>query len=152
MEDRLISHLSSDPISDGGQWDMVVNLMENYGIVPQSIYPESLHSSLSSPLNNLLKTKLREHALILRDLSASLYKANIKKETALATLRAKKEELIRDVYMIMTATLGVPPTPARNFVWEYNDADGKAGRWEGSPEQFYKEFGNKPYSVCLSVF
>jgi len=152
IEDRLINHLSGDPVSDGGQWDMVVNLLENYGIVPQSIYPESLHSSLSSPLNGLLKTKLREHALILRDLSASLCEVNIVKETALATLRAKKEELIREVYMIMTATLGVPPMPTRNFVWEYNDADGNAGRWEGSPQQLYKEFGAKPYSVCLSIF
>ncbi len=28
FEDRLISHLASDLISDGGQWDMVVNLLE----------------------------------------------------------------------------------------------------------------------------
>ncbi|KAF5351730.1 hypothetical protein D9756_007673 [Leucocoprinus leucothites] len=153
VEDRLINHLSGDLISDGGQWDMVVNLMENYGIVPQSLYPESLHSSLSGPLNNLLKTKLREHALILRDLSSSLREADVMEDTILATLRAKKEELIREVYMIMTATLGVPPRPTRKFVWEYIDADGKAGRWEGSPRQFYEEFGSKPYSPseCFSL-
>ena len=28
LEDRLISHLAGDLISDGGQWDMVVNLLE----------------------------------------------------------------------------------------------------------------------------
>ena len=28
IDDRLISHLSSDLISDGGQWDMVVKLLE----------------------------------------------------------------------------------------------------------------------------
>ena len=28
LDDRLISHLSGDLISDGGQWDMVVNLLE----------------------------------------------------------------------------------------------------------------------------
>jgi len=28
FEDRLINHLASDLISDGGQWDMVVNLLE----------------------------------------------------------------------------------------------------------------------------
>ena len=31
---RLISWLVSSPIQDGGQWDMFVNLMEKYGIVP----------------------------------------------------------------------------------------------------------------------
>ena len=28
VDDRLVSHLSDDLISDGGQWDMVVNLLE----------------------------------------------------------------------------------------------------------------------------
>lgn len=147
VDDRLINHLSGDLISDGGQWDMVVNLMENYGLVPQSLYPESTHSSLSSPLNNLLKTKLREHGLILRDLSASLRNAHVTEDMILATLRAKKEELVKEIYTIMTATLGVAPRPTRKFVWEYIDADGKAGRWEGSPLEFYEEFGTKPYSV-----
>lgn len=150
LDDRLINHLSGDLISDGGQWDMVVNLLETYGIVPQALYPESTHSSLSGPLNNLLKTKLREHAFILRDLSASLRKAHTEEDAIIATLRAKKEELVKEVYMIMTATLGVPPKSTEKFVWEYLDSDGKAGRWEGTPQQFYSEFGTKPYSVCLS--
>ena len=28
LDDRLINHLAGDLISDGGQWDMVVNLLE----------------------------------------------------------------------------------------------------------------------------
>jgi Peptidase C1-like family len=28
LDDRLITHLAGDLISDGGQWDMVVNLLE----------------------------------------------------------------------------------------------------------------------------
>ncbi|XP_006460649.1 hypothetical protein AGABI2DRAFT_192278 [Agaricus bisporus var. bisporus H97] len=153
LDDRLINHLSGDLISDGGQWDMVVNLLETYGIVPQALYPESTHSSLSGPLNNLLKTKLREHAFILRDLSTSLRKAHTEEDAIIATLRAKKEELVKEVYMIMTATLGVPPKSTEKFVWEYLDSDGKAGRWEGTPQQFYSEFGTKPYSPaeCFSL-
>jgi len=146
VDDRLITHLSSDLISDGGQWDMVVNLIEKYGLVPQSIYPESLHSSLSSPLNALLKTKLREHALILRTLADTLRGAHVREETVIATLRAKKEELIREVYTIMTATLGVPPPPSKKFVWDYIDADDKVGRWEGSAKDFVEQFASKPFS------
>ncbi|KDR75057.1 hypothetical protein GALMADRAFT_69928 [Galerina marginata CBS 339.88] len=146
IDDRLITHLSGDLISDGGQWDMVVNLIETYGLVPQSIYPESVHSSLSSPLNALLKTKLREHALILRTLADTLRGAHVREETVIATLRAKKEELIREVYTIMTATLGVPPPPGKKFVWEYIDSDDKVGRWEGSPKDFVEQFASKPYS------
>lgn len=146
IDDRLITHLSGDLISDGGQWDMVVNLIDTYGLVPQSAYPESTHSSLSSPLNALLKTKLREHALILRTLADTLRGAHVREETVIATLRAKKEELIREVYNIMTATLGVPPPPTKKFVWEYIDADDKVGRWEGSPKDFVEQFASKPFS------
>jgi bleomycin hydrolase len=105
-----VNHLADDLISDGGQWDMVVililfivfpflhllrqvNLIENYGVVPQVVYPESTHSSLSGPLNALLKTKLREHALILRRLHSSLRAEAFSEETILSALRAKKEEV-----------------------------------------------------------
>lgn len=72
---------------------MVVNLIENYGIVPQSIYPESTHSSLSGPLNALLKTKLREDALILRRAHASLRTQSLSDEAIVAALRHKKEQV-----------------------------------------------------------
>jgi bleomycin hydrolase len=147
VDDRLINHLSGDLVSDGGQWDMAVNLIEGYGVVPQSIYPESTHSSLTGPLNALVKTKLREHALILRRLSGSLRASFASEAAILLTLRAKKEELMKEIYNIMTATLGVPPKPDEKFVWEYNDADEKVGRWEGTPIEYYREFASKPYAV-----
>ncbi|KAK0212955.1 peptidase C1B, bleomycin hydrolase [Desarmillaria ectypa] len=145
LDDRLVSHLSGDLISDGGQFDMAVNLLENYGVVPQALYPESTHSSLSSPLNALLKTKLREHALILRALSSDLKAGAFSPAEIQATLRAEKEKLMKEIYTIMTATLGVPPMPDKQFVWEYYDADGKAGRWEGTPIEFLEKNASKPY-------
>jgi bleomycin hydrolase len=123
-------------------------LLENYGLVPQTLYPESTQSSLSSPLNWLLKFKLREHAVALRSLAETLRGAHVREETVIATLRVKKEELMREIYNIMTATLGVPPPPTKRFVWEYADTDEKAGRWEGSPKEFFEQFATKPYSVC----
>ncbi|KAI0775763.1 peptidase C1B bleomycin hydrolase [Trametes elegans] len=151
VDDRLIYHLSDDLISDGGQWDMVVNLLETYGVVPQPVYPESLHSSLSGPVNTLLKTKLREHALVLRDLSASLHANSALSEDAiLKTLRSKKEELLKDVYVVISATLGVPPKPEEKFTWDYYDKDGKAGTWTGTPREFYKAFAYEKYSPANS--
>ncbi|KAH9056567.1 peptidase C1B bleomycin hydrolase [Lactarius vividus] len=150
LDDRLINHLSSDLISDGGQWDMVVNLLENYGVVPQTLYPESTHSSLSGPLNKLLKTKLREHALVLRNLASSLRGTGLSEGDIIATLRSKKEELLREVYSVMSATLGAPPQPKDKFVWDYYDKDGKAGRWEGTAKQFYDSFTNKQYPASDS--
>ncbi|KIY44355.1 peptidase C1B, bleomycin hydrolase [Fistulina hepatica ATCC 64428] len=145
LDDRLVTCLADDLISDGGQWDMVVNLLENYGIVPQALYPESTNSSASNSLNTLLKTKLREHALVLRRMSHDLASQGIISATAMSLLRAKKEELMKDVYTVMTATLGVPPLPNKSFSWDYYDADGKPGHWEGTPLEFAKSFSSKAY-------
>ncbi|KAG6820986.1 hypothetical protein H0H93_008615 [Arthromyces matolae] len=150
IDDRLINHLSGDLVSDGGQWDMIVNLIERYGLVPQSVFPESTHSSLSGPLNTLVKTKLREHALILRQLSCSLRASHIPENTVLSVLRAKKEDLIKEIYTILTATLGIPPSVDEKFTWEYIDADGKFGKWRGTPLEFAKTFTSKPYPVSDS--
>ncbi|KAH9858672.1 peptidase C1B bleomycin hydrolase [Lenzites betulinus] len=151
VDDRLVYYLADELISDGGQWDMAVNLLENYGVIPQPLYPESLHSSLSGPVNTLLKTKLREHALILRSLSKSL-RADpaISADAALRTLRSKKEELLREVYVVMSATLGVPPRPDDKLSWDYYDKDGKPGTWTGTPKEFYKAFAYDKYSPADS--
>lgn len=91
--------------------------------------------------------KLREHALTLRALSASLRAdPSVSPESAISALRAKKEELMQEVYTIMSATLGVPPKPDVPFTWEYYTEDGKYAKWEGTPLQFYKAFTTK-YSV-----
>ncbi|KAF9264263.1 bleomycin hydrolase [Marasmius fiardii PR-910] len=145
LDDRIVNHLSDDIISDGGQWDMAVNLLENYGVVPQPVFPESTHSSLSGPLNTLLKTKLREHTLILRRLSDELKLAHVSGDQYLHRLRSEKERLMKEIYTIMTATLGVPPSPEKKFVWEYYDSDGKVGRWDGTPLEFLRAFGPKQY-------
>ena len=104
-------------------------------------------------MNSLLKTKLREHALILRSLASSLRASSAElTDTHIRILRAKKEELLKEVYTIMSAILGVPPLPSsgsgkdNRFVWEYYDKDGKAGRWEGTPKELY-DIAKGDYSV-----
>ena len=59
-DSRLISWILNSPIQDGGQWDMFVNLMEKYGIVPQSVMPESFHSSNSRSMNQLITRQLKK--------------------------------------------------------------------------------------------
>ena len=65
----------------------------------------------------------------------------------LSKVRAKKEELMKEVYAIMTATLGVPPAANKKFVFDYYDKDGKPGRWEGTPIEFYKVRSPRQYSL-----
>ncbi|CAG8682173.1 4156_t:CDS:10, partial [Acaulospora colombiana] len=160
LDERLVQYLSLAPLNDGGQWDMAVNLLERYGVVPQPIYPESYSSSNSGRMDRLLTTKVREHALRLRKLDQALRatewyvrlagegqtdKADVAR---IAVLRKKKEEFMREIYNILTICLGVPPSPNKPFTWEYYDKDEKAKSWTGTPVEFYKAFGesgkNKP--------
>ena len=67
---RKVKFLLDTPQQDGGQWDMVVSLFEKYGVVPKSVYPESVASSNSRELNQYLNKLLRQDAQILRDLIA----------------------------------------------------------------------------------
>ena len=51
---RLIAHLLSSPLGDGGQWDMLCSLVNNYGLVPKSAMPESYSSSATSEMLSLI--------------------------------------------------------------------------------------------------
>lgn len=164
LDDRLVYHLANDPIPDGGQWDMLVNIVEKYGVVPLAIFPESANASNTGPINTLLKTKLREHALILRRLASSLRSEKLPESTVMSRLRGQKEEvrqecrltlnlinerpqLMSETYRILSAALGVPPMPDEIFLWEYHDNEGKVGRWEGTPKAYFEAFWEKSDSV-----
>lgn len=71
LTSRKVKFLLDTPQQDGGQWDMVVALFEKYGVVPKSVYPESISSSNSRELNQYLNKLLRQDAQILRDLVTS---------------------------------------------------------------------------------
>ena len=75
LEQAVVSHpkypslfLLAAPLNDGGQWDMFANIVEKYGVVPKTAYPESKASSGSREMDMTLTEKLREDACILRKL------------------------------------------------------------------------------------
>ena len=49
---RLISFLLSAPMNDGGQWDMLCNLIEKYGLVPKTAMPETKASSATREMDS----------------------------------------------------------------------------------------------------
>lgn len=59
---RLISFLLSAPLGDGGQWDMLCNLVRKYGVVPKEAMPETVSSSATREMTSALTRKLREDA------------------------------------------------------------------------------------------
>ena len=129
LDGRLVMHLLTDPIQDGGQWHMFVNLIEKYGVLPQTEMPESFQSSQSMRMNRMITRKLRGFA---KDLRAAYEKgADTKK------LRAMKEDMLRTIYQMLTICLGSPP---EKFEWQIRDKDKKFHRFEKlNPKQFYKE-------------
>lgn len=58
-EGRLISHLLHNPSEDGGQWDMLTNLIEKYGVIPKVCYPESWSSENSRKIGQLLNNRVK---------------------------------------------------------------------------------------------
>jgi bleomycin hydrolase len=155
LDSRLVLSLLWDPLPDGGQWDMFVNLVEKYGVVPKSFMPETDSSANSDPMNTLLAAKLREYAKLLRDMHA--------KGSSVQELRKSKGELLEEFYRLLTIHLGKPP---RNFYWEWRDKDNVFHRHgEATPREFYKKYvdvdlddlfclinaPNKPYNKLYTV-
>ena len=130
LTSRKVKFLLDTPQQDGGQWDMVVALFEKYGVVPKSVYPESISSSNSRELNQILNKLLRQDAQILRELVAE--GANS------AELQAKKEELLQEVFNFLAMNLGLPP---RQFDFSYRDKDNHFHSESGlTPLTFYQKY------------
>ena len=58
LDGRLMAWLLKDPYCDGGQWDMLVNIVNKYGMVPKDYFPETASSESSRQLNNILTNKV----------------------------------------------------------------------------------------------
>lgn len=140
LDSRLVQHLLGDIISDGGQWDMVYNLVEKYGLVPQSLFPDSWNAENSGVLNSILKTKLREYALTLRKLVGQ-------EGVSAQSVSEAKDQMMQSVLGVLTLSLGVPPDPRSEFTWTYADKDGKAHEVKTNPKAFAKDI----YSADLRV-
>ncbi len=130
LGDRKVSFLFATPQQDGGQWDMLCGLIEKYGIVPKSVYPETANATNSSALNDTLNTLLRKDGLELRDLVNSGKSED--------EVEARKNEFLNDVFRILAISLGVPP---KKFDFEYKDDDGNYHREAGiTPKEFFDKY------------
>lgn len=140
-DSRLMMHLLHSPVQDGGQWDMFVNLIEKYGVVPQSAMPESFQSSQSGMMNRFLTRKLREFASTLRKMN--------KKGIAIKALRTEKEKMMSEIYTMLCICLGNPP---EKFDWQTRDKKNKFVRLTDlNPIDFYNKHSGVKLKdkICL---
>ena len=112
VDDRTIHFLLSDPIGDGGQWNMAMNLIRKHGLVPMSAYPESHSSSSTRSMNTVLKDILRTTASEIRGI---LDDGGSKNEA-----RKHKEERMKEIWRVLCIHLGTPP---EKFDWQWRDKD-----------------------------
>ena len=66
LNGRLVSFLLTDPIGDGGQWDMFRSLVKKYGVVPKDAMPETACSRNTGDMDRYLTRYLRGGAKRLR--------------------------------------------------------------------------------------
>ena len=127
--DREMEHLLKRPISDGGWWSYVVNLINKYGLVPKSVMPETYNSTHTWWMNGVISARLREYATILRKMS--------KEGVTPQELREKKLTFLKTIYKMLVLNLGEPPT---SFVWRYEDNEGNVSKPVNyTPEEFLED-------------
>ncbi|XP_025191193.1 bleomycin hydrolase-like [Melanaphis sacchari] len=61
LDSRVVMHLLKNPIEDGGYWNMAVNIIKKYGLMPKLSFPESYSSENSEELNCILNTPRIRH-------------------------------------------------------------------------------------------
>lgn len=113
MDDKMVEWLFRNPLSDGGTFTGVADIVSKYGLVPKEVMPETNSSENTSRMAGLIAEKLREYGLQLRDRAA--------KGAKQPELEKDKTEMLGTVYRMLVLNLGVPPT---EFTWTRKDEKG----------------------------
>ncbi len=130
MDDKLVEWLFKNPLSDGGTFCGVQDVMMKYGAVPAEVMPESYNANNTSRMSSIIALKLREYGLALRQGAAKGQKP--------AVLEKRKVEMLGTIYRILSTCLGEPPT---TFKWTMKDAKGRPiSTKEYTPKSFYEEY------------
>ncbi|GAF36206.1 C1 family peptidase [Lentilactobacillus farraginis] len=129
-DDREVTYYLSMPGSDGGQWAMAAALVQKYGVVPVSDYPETSNVENTGALDTVMNRKLRLDGMQLREM--------VRAGKADGDIQAARNKMLREVYRMVAYSFGEPPTTVD---FAYRDDDKKYHRIKGlTPQQFYKQY------------
>ena len=129
LDGRLVSYILSDPISDGGQWDMFRSLVKKYGVVPKEAMPETANSKNTREMDKYLTRYLRGCAYRLR----SSHEAGVGADD----LASMRKAMMEEVWSLLAICLGTPP---ERFDVRLRDKDDKvvlSGSF--TPQEFFDE-------------
>ncbi len=128
-DERVLMHVLVNGVGDGGQWDMFVNLVKKYGVVPKNVMNETYQSSGTRESDILINSLARQFA-------AKAKKLHKNGETDKILLL--KKETMQLIYNLLVNCFGEPPV---NFDFEYTDKEGKYHIEEGyTPKTFFDKY------------
>lgn len=129
LASREVAFLLTDPVGDGGQWDMFKSLVKKYGVVPKEAMPETACSRNTSELDSYLTRYLRGAAKRLRDAHAAGATAD--------GLAKSRETMVGEVYRLLVTCLGEPPATFDVRVRDKDDKLALSGTF--TPQRFFEE-------------
>ena len=140
--DKAIDHprvqfFFKHPVSDGGTFCGVSDLVDKYGLVPKEVMPETYSSDNTSRMAKLISSKLREYGLQLRHMVADKKKP--------AAIKAEKTKMLATIYRMLAMTIGEPPA---QFTYAFKDESGRTVTEAKTytPQEFAKEVVGGPIS------
>ncbi len=130
MDDKMVEWFFKNPLSDGGQYTGVSDILTKYGVVPAEVMPETYNSDNTKEMGRLLRNKLRRDGLLLRKAASEGTNAD--------GLQRMKSDMLSEVYRILTLCLGTPP---KTFTYTMRNAEGKViSSKEYTPKSFFDTF------------
>ena len=133
LTDKTVEWLFQHPLSDGGTFTGVADIVSKYGLVPKDAMPETNSSENTSRMANLISLKLKEYGLQLRDMAA----AGAKPE-ALEKEKYGDKQLLTNYVMLMN-------DPSREYYkcyeidYDRHRYDGKNWTYVNLPVEDIKE-------------
>ena len=135
---RVLSEFLDQPLADSGDWGIAVNLIQKYGLVPKSVFPETHSSGNTESLVGFLTDRLRRVAHKIRTAPPGD-----------AMFEQTKEATLADIFRILSIHLGTPPT---EFEWKWRDTSGKfQSTGKMSPQVFRDTYVEDPFRTYVSL-
>jgi len=125
MDDLKFIHMLDNLTNDGGQWNVFVNLINKYGIIPKSAMDDHYHSANSYDLNEFFNDFLRKSAHKIRT-------SNVNKIKVI-------NELLEECYKILVLFLGEPPQVINWDYYALKDDSKKTGKKKTKKNKELKE-------------
>lgn len=136
-DDRVLLWILDNGIADGGQWDMLVNVIEKYGLVTKDAMLETESSSGTREVNYLVNCMIRK------------FNGKIREIKNLTKIRELKEETMKEAYNLLVTCFGTPPS---KFDFEYVNKNGEYHLEKDlKPIEFYRNYVGNVLKDYVSI-